>query len=74
MVIHAHISPVGWTVGPLVAAILRRKSQTIDVINTNAYFPKISYYEISGTWTERCTYGLDWTCSTQGKLNAKFCL
>jgi hypothetical protein len=42
MVFHAHISPVGWTIGPLEAAVLRRKSHTIDVINTNTYFPKIS--------------------------------
>jgi hypothetical protein len=37
MALHAHISPGGWTVGPLVAAALRRKSHPTDMINRSTY-------------------------------------
>jgi hypothetical protein len=30
--LHAHISPGGWTIGPLLAAVLRRKFHLIDMI------------------------------------------
>jgi hypothetical protein len=31
--LHAHISPGGWTIGPLAAAVERPKSDPIDMIN-----------------------------------------
>jgi len=39
MALHAHISPWGWTIGPLVAAVLRHKSHHIGIIirSINAY-------------------------------------
>jgi hypothetical protein len=33
MALHDHVSPEGWTTGPLVDAVLKRKSHPIDIIN-----------------------------------------
>jgi hypothetical protein len=38
MALHVHISPGGWTLGLMVAAVLRRKSCPIDVISQSVFF------------------------------------
>jgi len=45
MSLHAHISPEGWTIGPLVAAVLRRLTPSTQLINqghnTNSVRPTV---------------------------------
>jgi hypothetical protein len=40
MALHAHISPEGWTMGPLVAVVLRLKAHLVDIINQSIIIKK----------------------------------
>lgn len=48
MALHAHTTPEGWTIGPLVAAVLRSKSCPIDIINQIMLLPFLRKADPSG--------------------------